>query len=68
MSEQYFIQKCIISAEDAKGNYSMMAHLDVDKQTKQAYENMVTEINEQLHFLNNRYQYLQQQSQKSDNS
>jgi hypothetical protein len=65
MSEQYFIQKCITSAEDAKGSYSMMSNLDVDKETKQAYENMVTEISKHLHFLNNRYKYLQQQNQQS---
>lgn len=60
MSEQYFLQKCMVAAEDAKGSYAMMANLDVDGQTKLAYENMVTEISKHLKFLNTRSQQLNQ--------
>lgn len=63
MSEQYFLQKCIVAAEDAKGSYSMMAHLDVDSQTKCAYENMVADAGKHLNFLNARARQLQQLNQ-----
>ena len=60
MSEQYFLPKCIISAEDAKGSYSMMANLDVEEPAKEAYENMVADIGKHLHFLNERLKHLKQ--------
>lgn len=60
MSEKYFLQKCIVAAEDAKGSYTMMSQLDVDSQTKQAYEGMANEISKQLVFLNERTKKLQQ--------
>lgn len=63
MSERYFLQKCIISVEDAKGSYSMMSHLDIDKQTKQVYENMVSDVGKHLRFLNDRLKYLKQLNQ-----
>ena len=63
LSEQYFLQKCIISAEDAKGSYSMMSHLDVDQQTKQVYDSMVADIGKHLNFLNDRLKYLKQLNQ-----
>lgn len=63
LSEQYFLQKCIISAEDAKGSYSMMSHLDVDQQTKQVYDTMVADIGKHLHYLNARLKYLKQLNQ-----
>lgn len=62
MSELYFLQKCIISAEDAKGSYSMMSHLDVDQQTKQMYESMIADIGRHLQYLNGRLKYLKQQN------
>lgn len=65
MSEQYFLQKCIISAEDAKGSYSMMSHLDVDQQTKQVYDSMVADIGKHLHYLNDRLKYLKQLNQSN---
>lgn len=60
MSEQYFLQKCIQSAEDVKGSYTMMYDLDVDQETKAAYKEMVTEVSKHLTFLNGRLQYLKQ--------
>ncbi len=48
MSEYYFLQKCIVSAEDTKGAYTMMSELDVDKQTKQVYDSMVLDITQHL--------------------
>ena len=60
MSEQYFLKKCIISAEDAKGSYSVMANLDVDQQTKEQYDKMVADAGRHLAFLNGRLKYLKQ--------
>ena len=60
MSEKYFLQKCIVAAEDAKGSYTMMSQLDVDSETKQAYEGMANEISRHLVFLNERTEKLQQ--------
>lgn len=58
MSEKYFLQKCIISAEDAKGSYAMMSNLDVDQQTKEMYDRMVADTQKHLTFLNERLKYL----------
>lgn len=66
MSEQYFLEKCIISAEDAKGSYSNMSHLDVDQQTQQMYKNMVYDTSKHLQFLNSRLEYLKQQKQSGN--
>ena len=60
MSEQYFLQKCIVSAEDVKGSYTMMSDLDVDPETKQVYTQMRETVSKQLHFLNARLQTLKQ--------
>ncbi len=60
MSEQYFLKKCIISAEDAKGSYSMMANLDIDQQVKEQYDIMVADVGQHLTFLNSRLKYLKQ--------
>ena len=65
-SEKYFLQKGILTAEDAKGSYAMMSRLDVDAQAKQAYENMVSDITRHLTFLNNRAKYLQKQTGNSN--
>lgn len=61
MSEQYFLEKCIQSAEDVKGSYSEMAHLDLDPVTKQMYTDMVTSATNNLNNLNKRLKYLKQQ-------
>ncbi len=58
MSEQYFLQKCIGSAEDAKGSYSAMANMDLDPMTKQMYEGMKTDVTNHIHTLESRLQYL----------
>lgn len=58
MSEKYFLQKCIISVEDAKGSYAMMSNLDVDPQTKEMYDNMVADSQKHLNLLNERLKYL----------
>jgi hypothetical protein len=44
MSEQYFLQKCIVTAEDAKASFSNMSNLDLDQQTKEAYKGMMQDI------------------------
>ncbi len=60
MSEKFFLQKCIISAEDAKGSFSNMSNLDIDQQTKDAYKNMVQDISKHINFLYGRLDYLKQ--------
>lgn len=60
MSEQYFLQKCIVTAEDAKASFSSMSILDLDQQTKEAYKSMVQDIGNHIEFLYNRLQYLKQ--------
>ncbi len=60
LSEQYFLQKCIISAEDAKGSYAMMSHLAMDEQAKQVYSGMAHDIGRHLNYLNDRLKYLKQ--------
>ncbi len=58
MSEQYFLQKCIVTAEDAKASFSNMSNLDLDQQTKEAYKGMMQDIGKNIEFLYNRLQYL----------
>lgn len=60
LSEQYFLQKCIISTEDAKGSYAMMGQLDIDEQIKQIYNSMMVDIGNHLAYLNNRLNHLKQ--------
>lgn len=60
LSENYFLQKCIISAEDAKGSYSQMSNLDLDPNTKEMYENMLTDLTRHLHYLNERLNFLKE--------
>ncbi len=60
MSEQYFLQKCIVTAEEAKASFSSMSNLDLDQQTKQAYKGMMQDIGKNIEFLYNRLQYLKQ--------
>lgn len=59
MSEQYFLQKCITTIEDAKGSYAMLAHLENnDFESKEMYNNMLKEIGNHLYYLNGRLKYL----------
>ena len=64
MSEAYFLQKCIVTAEDAKGSYTDMSLMeDVDSAAKTAYEGMVSDIGKHLIFLNARLNYLNQRNE-----
>lgn len=60
MSEQYFLQKCMVTAEDAKASFSNMSNLDLDQQTKQAYKEAMEDMDKHIEFLNNRLNYLKQ--------
>ena len=60
MSEQYFLQKCIVSVEDAKGSCTNMSNLDVEQPIKQEYELIVKDITKHLGFLNSRLKYLKE--------
>lgn len=59
-SEQYFLEKCMVTAEDAKASFSSMSNLDLDQQTKQAYKGMMEDMGKHIEFLNNRLNYLKQ--------
>lgn len=59
MSEQYFLEKCLIVIEDAKASYAEMAHLDLEPLAKDMYDTMVADITRHLEDLNSRMQYLQ---------
>jgi DNA primase len=61
LSEQYFLEKCIQSAEDVKESYAEMAHMDLDPSTKQMYKDMVTDATRHLHTLEGRLEFLKQQ-------
>ncbi|NLK21223.1 MAG: hypothetical protein GX308_03895 [Epulopiscium sp.] len=60
MSEQYFLEKCIITVEDTKGSYEAMAILDIDVEVKKMYRNMLTDITNHLYTLDNRLKHLKQ--------
>jgi hypothetical protein len=61
MLEQYLLEKCIQTAEDAKGSYTEMSHLDLEPTVKQMYTMMVRDMTKHLKDLNARLNYLKQQ-------
>lgn len=65
MSEQYFLKKCITTAEDAKGSYSLMSNIVMDQQVKQVYDSMTTDIGRHLQYLNDRLKYLKETDQQT---
>jgi hypothetical protein len=67
LSEQYFLEKCIVSVEDAKGSYTAMENLDLEPNAKQMYTNMVNDVSKHLNELNSRLKYLKQQNQSGMN-
>ncbi|HSH35506.1 DUF1657 domain-containing protein [Schnuerera sp.] len=58
MTVQSDLQKAIASCEAAKGSYSLMAQSTEDQQTKQTFEQMSSEVDRHIQFLNDRLNYL----------
>lgn len=66
MSEEYFLEKCIQTAEDVKGAYTEMSHMDLDPASRLMYKGMVTDATNHLKTLNNRLDYLKQQTKETE--
>lgn len=58
MTVQSDLKKAIAAAEAAKGTYSMAAESTDDQTAKQKYQQMRTDMDNHLMFLNNRLNYL----------
>jgi len=58
LSEKYFLEKCIVSVEDAKASISSISNLNLDKKTKDTYKNMMEEIGKYIEFIHGRIEYL----------
>ena len=54
------LQQAIAACESAKGSYSMMSQATDDQQAKQKYEQMTSEVDSHLEYLNDRLSYLSQ--------
>lgn len=54
------LQKAIAACESAKGTYSMMANSTDDTTAKQTFDQMSSEVDRHLQFLNSRLDYLQE--------
>ncbi len=63
MTVQSDLQKAIASCESAKGSYSMMAQSTEDTTAKQVYNQMKSDIDVHLQFLNSRLSYLNENNQ-----
>ena len=58
MTVQSDLQKAIASCGAAKGSYSLMPQSTEDQQTKQTFEQMSSEVDRHIQFLNDRLNYL----------
>jgi len=54
------LQQAIAACESAKGSYSMMSQATEDQQAKHKYEQMTSDVNNHLEYLNDRLSYLNQ--------
>lgn len=63
MTVQSDLQKAIVSAEAARGSYSMMAQSTEDQAAKQMFNTMKGDIDRHLQWLNDRANYLNQSNQ-----
>ncbi|NMA83252.1 MAG: DUF1657 domain-containing protein [Epulopiscium sp.] len=52
------LQQAIAACESAKGSYAMMAQATEDKQIKQMYEQMTSDVERHLQYLDGRLNYL----------
>ncbi len=51
-------EKAVAMCEANKGNYAMMAHSTDDQQVKQMFNNMKSDMDKHIQFLNSRLEYL----------
>ncbi|CCQ96965.1 Flagellin protein [[Clostridium] ultunense Esp] len=58
MTVQSDLQKAIASCEAAKGSYSLMAESTEDQETKQTFQQMSSEVDRHIRFLNDRLNFL----------
>ena len=58
MTVQSDLKKAIAAAESAKGAYAMAAEATEDQTAKQKYQQMKSDMDNHLMFLNNRVSYL----------
>ena len=63
MTVQSDLEKVIAYCEAVKGNYAMMAHSTEDKQAKEMFNNMKSDIDNHMTFLNGRLEYLTQNNE-----
>ena len=52
------LQQAIASCEAAKGSYAMMAQATEDEQAKQMFNQMSTDVESHIQYLNDRLNYL----------
>lgn len=58
MTVQSDLKKAIASAQSAKGTYLMNAESTEDQSAKDRYQQMASDIDNHLEYLNSRLQYL----------
>jgi rubrerythrin len=58
MTVQSDLQKAIASCEAAKGSYSLMSEATEDQQAKQMFNQMSSEVDRHIQYLNDRLNYL----------
>lgn len=63
MTVQSDLQKAIASCEAAKGSYSMMTQSTEDQQAIQMFNEMKSDIDKHIQYLNNRLNYLNQNNE-----
>jgi rubrerythrin len=54
------LQQAIAACESAKGCYAMMSQATEDPQAKQMYDQMTSDVNRHLQYLDGRLNYLDQ--------
>lgn len=60
MTVQSDLQKAVAACESAKGTYKVMAQSTEDQTAKQMYQEMSTDLEKHLQYLNNRLSYVSQ--------
>jgi len=63
MTVQADIEKLIALCEATMGNYSLMAQSTEEQNSKDTYNNMKSDIQRHIQFLNDRLEYLNENNQ-----
>lgn len=63
MTVQSDLQKAIASCEAAKGGYSMMTQSTEDQQAIQMFNEMKSDMDKHIQYLNNRLNYLNENNE-----